>query len=223
MRGGLARRTAAGGLATLPGLCERPRRPAAETAMVEVTQLIGLARAGDGAAAAALFAAVYAELKRLAAIQVARGDGGGLGDTSLVHEAYLRFARPGALAVNDRGHFFVVAARAMRQIAVDHARERLAAKRGGGAVDLTLGAAEREPADLSRHEQLVTLNDALEALASVDARLARLVELRWFAGCEWEDVAEQLGVSLTTVKRDFRRARAFLHARLGAGSIADVD
>ena len=188
--------------------------------MAEVTKLIGRARDGDAEAAATLFAEVYAELKRLAAFQVARGEGGGLGDTSLVHEAYLRFVRPGALAVNDRAHFFAVAARAMRQIAVDHARERLAAKRGGGAAAVTLGAADREAADHARHDRMVALDDALQALASADPRLARLVELRWFGGCEWQEVADQLGVSLTTLKRDFRRARAFLHARLG-GSLPD--
>lgn len=188
--------------------------------MAEVTQLIGRARDGDAEAAAALFAEVYAELKRLAAFQVARGEGGGHGDTSLVHEVYLRFVRPGALAVNDRAHFFAVAARAMRQIAVDHARERLAAKRGGGAAAVTLGAADREAADQARHDRMVALDDALQALASADPRLARLVELRWFGGCEWQEVAEQLGVSLTTLKRDFRRARAYLHARLG-GSLPD--
>lgn len=191
--------------------------------MGEVTRLIEHARGGDADAAAALFARLYGELKRLAALQVVRGEGGGLGDTSLVHEVYLRFARSEPLAVNDRGHFFALAARAMRQIAVDHARARLTAKRGGGAVMTTLGAAEQEAVDYSRHEQLVALNDALEALATADTRLARLVELRWFAGCEWEDVADQLGTSLSTVKRDYRRARAFLHARLGAGMVDDGD
>ena len=192
--------------------------------MAEVTQLIGLARDGDAEAAAALFAEVYAELRRLAAFQVARGEGGGLGDTSLVHEAYLRFVRPGALAVNDRAHFFAVAARAMRQIAVDHARERLAAKRGGGAPVTTLGAADRQPAeDDGRHDQLVALNEALDALEAADVRLARLVELRFFAGMSLEEAGQLLELSPTTLKRDFRKARAFLHARLGSEPIHDAD
>ncbi len=185
--------------------------------MVDVTQLIARARGGDREAADALFRAVYGDLHRLAARQIGRGEGGGLGCTSLVHEAYLRLARPEALGVNDRGHFLAVAARAMRQIAVDHARERLAAKRGGGAPVTTLGAAEAvASADDARHDALVALNEALEALEQTDARLARLVELRFFAGLSLEEAGAVLGLSPTTLKRDFRKARAFLHARLGS-------
>jgi RNA polymerase sigma factor (TIGR02999 family) len=187
--------------------------------MTEVTQLIGRAREGDRSAAEALFRAVYDDLHRIAARQVGRGEGGGHGSTSLVHEAYLRLAKPESLGVNDRSHFFAVAARAMRQIAVDHARERIAAKRGGGAAVLTLGAADAVAADDGRHDQLVALNEALDALEAADARLARLVELRFFAGMSLEEAGELLGLSPTTLKRDFRKARAFLHARLGAEPI----
>jgi RNA polymerase sigma factor (TIGR02999 family) len=187
--------------------------------MAEVTQLIGRAREGDQDAAQALFRVVYGDLHRLAARQVGRGEGGGLGSTSLVHEAYLRLAKPGALDMVDRSHFFAVAARAMRQIAVDHARERLAAKRGGGVPDTTLGAADATPADDGRHDELVALNDALDALEALDERLARLVELRFFAGMSLEEAGAVLAVSPTTLKRDFRKARAFLHARLGAGPL----
>lgn len=188
--------------------------------MVEVTQLIGRAREGDRDASHALFRAVYEDLHRLAARQVGRGEGGGLGSTSLVHEAYLRLAKPEALGMGDRSHFFAVAARAMRQIAVDHARERLASKRGGGLQDATLGAADRVPADDDgRHDQMVALNEALDALEAADARLARLVELRFFAGMSLEEAGELLGLSPTTLKRDFRKARAFLHARLGPGPL----
>lgn len=192
--------------------------------MAEVTQLIGRAREGDRAASDALFRAVYDDLHRLAARQVGRGEGGGLGSTSLVHEAYLRLAKPEALGMNDRSHFFAVAARAMRQIAVDHARERIAAKRGGGAPVTTLGAADRQPADDDgRHDQLVALNEALDALEAADVRLARLVELRFFAGMSLDEAGELLGLSPTTLKRDFRKARAFLHARLGSEPIHDAD
>lgn len=190
--------------------------------MTEVTLLIGQARDGDRVAAEQLFRAVYDDLHRIAARQVGRGEGGGLGSTSLVHEAYLRLARPEALALNDRSHFFAVAARAMRQIAVDHARERLAAKRGGGAPETTLGAADQVAIDHVRHDQMLALNEALEALESADARLARLVELRFFAGMKLEEAGELLGMSNTTLKRDFRKARAFLHARLGDGAPLDA-
>lgn len=187
--------------------------------MTEVTQLIGRAREGDRSAAEALFRAVYDDLHRIAARQVGRGEGGGHGSTSLVHEAYLRLAKPESLGVADRSHFFAVAARAMRQIAVDHARQRLADKRGGGAAVLTLGAADQVSDDESRHDQLVALNEALDALEAADPRLARLVELRFFAGMGLDEAGELLGLSPTTLKRDFRKARAFLHARLGAEPI----
>lgn len=189
---------------------------------MELTQLIQRARAGDGGAMRDLFEAVYADLHRIAARQAQPGDGPGR--TSLVHEAFFRLARPEALSVNDRGHFFAVAARAMRQIAVDHARERLAAKRGGGVADLTLGAAERvEAEDRGRHDRLLALDAALEALERAEPRLARLVELRFFAGLNLEQAGELLDVSPTTLKRDFRKARAFLHARLGDDGGFDHD
>ncbi len=185
--------------------------------MIEVTLLIGRARDGDRSAAEQLFRAVYDDLHRIAARQVGRGEGAGMGSTSLVHEAYLRLARPEALGVNDRAHFFAVAARAMRQIAVDHARARLADKRGGGARETTLGAADQVAADSTRHELTMALNAALEALDAAEPRLAQLVELRFFAGMDLEQAGAVLGLSSRTLKRDFRKARAFLHARLGDG------
>jgi len=185
--------------------------------MAELTQLIGRARAGDAEAATALFQAVYAELRQLAGRQVGRGESDGIGRTSLVHEAYLRLARPEALAMNDREHFFAVAACVMRQVAVDHARARLAAKRGGGADVTGLDAAGLEPDPRAGHDDLIALNDALDALERVDARLARLVELRYFAGMTVEQAGEVLGHSPRTVMRDWRKARAFLHAWLDGG------
>lgn len=183
--------------------------------MTEVTQWIARARDGDREAADQLFRAVYADLHGLAKAQVRRGEGGGLGSTSLVHEAYFRLAKPAALAINDRAHFFAVAARAMRQIAVDHARERLAIKRGAGAAETTLGAVEDLSGDALRHEQMVALSQAMDALETLDPRLARLVELRFFAGLTLEESGEVLDLSPATLKRDFRRARAFLQSRLG--------
>lgn len=186
--------------------------------MTEVTQWIVLARDGDRSAAERLFRAVYDDLHRIASRQVARGDGGGMGSTSLVHEAYLRLARPEALNLEDRRHFFAVAARAMRQIAVSNARERLAIKRGGGSHETTLGAADGIAVDTAHHDQLIALNEAIEALVDVDPRLVRLIELRFFAGLQLGEVGELLGLSSTTLKRDFRKARAFLHAHLREGA-----
>ncbi len=182
--------------------------------MGEVTRLLGQARNGDRAAADALFRIVYDDLRRLAARQVS-GGGGAPGSTSLVHEVYFRLAKPDALALNDRRHFFAVAARAMRQIAVDRARERLTVKRGGGAPQTTLGAVDAEAADDGRMERLIDLDEAMKALESSDERLARLVELRHFSGLQLEEAGELLGLSPSTLKRDYRKARAFLHAWLG--------
>jgi RNA polymerase sigma factor (TIGR02999 family) len=191
--------------------------------MAKLTQLMLAAKDGDARSAELLFRAVYDDLHRLAARQVARGGGGGHGRTSLVHEVYMRLAKPEALDLNDSQHFFAVAARAMRQVAVDHARERLAVKRGGGAPATTLAAVEVwATEDGNRHEQMFALNAAMEALEAVDPRTARLVELRFFGGLKLEEAGELLGMSARTLKRDFRRARAFLHAQLGDGSALDV-
>lgn len=188
--------------------------------MAKLTQLMLAAKDGDARSAELLFRAVYEDLHRLAARQVARGGGGGHGGTSLVHEVYMRLARPEALDLNDSQHFFAVAARAMRQVAVDHARERLAAKRGGGTPATTLGAVDAGIAEHgNRHEQMFALNAAMEALEAVDPRSARLVELRFFGGLKLEEAGELLGMSARTLKRDFRRARAFLHAQLGDGGV----
>jgi RNA polymerase sigma factor (TIGR02999 family) len=189
--------------------------------MGEVTLLIGRAREGDRAAANALFRAVYDDLHRLAARQAAGAGPAAHGSTSLVHEAYFRLARPEALALNDRRHFFAVAARAMRQIAVDRARERLAIKRGAGAPVTTLGAVDAQTTDDSGLERLLDLDEAMKALEASDERLARLIELRHFSGMQLDEAGEVLGLSEATLKRDYRKARAFLHARLGGTGLPD--
>ena len=185
-----------------------------ERRVAELTQLIGLARAGDGDAADRLFAAVYADLHRLAARQLRVADGGGMRTTSLVHETYLKLARPDALDVADRAHFFAVAARAMRQIAVDRVRAAWSAKRGGGVAHATLDGVAA-PADDRDLADLLALDRALSRLEALDVRLARLVELRFFAGMTLEEAGAVLGLSERTLKRDWRRARAFLHGTLG--------
>jgi RNA polymerase sigma factor (TIGR02999 family) len=189
--------------------------------MGEVTLLIGRARGGDRAAADALFRAVYDDLRRIAGRQRAGQGSEGPGRTSLVHEAYFRLARPESLNVNDRRHFFAVAARAMRQIAVDRARERLATKRGGGASVTTLGAADEGTPDEGRLEGLIDLDEAMNALEAADPRLAKLVEMRLFSGLLLEEAGEILELSPATLKRDWRKARAFLHARLGGAEWPD--
>ncbi|HEX6834724.1 MAG TPA: ECF-type sigma factor [Rudaea sp.] len=174
----------------------------------DVTALVLAAGGGDADALRRLFAAVYDELKRLAHRQLAANANATVDTTGLVHETYLKLTQPERLRLNDRGHFFATAARAMRQILVDQARRRLAGKRGGAGVAVTLedgiGAEALDP------EELVHLDDALARLQQLEPRLAELVELRFFAGLPVERIAELRGVASRTVIRDWRRARAFL-------------
>ncbi len=201
--------------ACIPGITER--------SLAELTVLIGKARNGDAKAAEQLFASVYQDLRRMAARQVRQGQGGGFGDTSLVHEAWFRLGRPEALGLKDRQHFYAVAARVMRQIAIDHARRHLASKRGSGAAVLDLDAVADVADDPAQHELILSVHAALEELETIDARLARLVELRFYAGMNAEETATAMDLSLTTLKRDWRKARAFLLTRLGDVALVDDD
>ncbi len=192
--------------------------------MGDVTELIVQARGGDAAASDRLFAQVYRDLHLLAARQLGRGRPD-IGATSLVHEAYFRLARPDALAMNDRSHFFAVAARAMRQLVIDRARARQADKRGSGKV-IALDDAKPNALAVSDDADVFALAQAMEQLAQVDPALARLVDLRFFAGLELAEIAEITQRSERSLKRDWRRARAFLHAQMGepiAGEVAESD
>ena len=183
----------------------------------EVTDLIGRAQGGDRAAADRLFSVVYDELRVLAGRQRQRFEGSDLGATSLVHESYLRLIRGLSLGTEGRVHFFATAARAMRQIAIDRLRAQGAEKRGGQADITSLDSALETPSASASEFgdiDLMALDQALAALESFDTRLARLVELRFFAGMSLEEAGERLGMSERTLKRDWRKARAFLHARL---------
>jgi RNA polymerase sigma factor (TIGR02999 family) len=161
--------------------------------------------------AAPTFEALYAELHALAHRQLWRArPGSTLNTTALVHEAYLKLAH--VEGVTDPQHFFALAARAMRQVLVDHARERAAQKRGGAQVRVTLD--EEEAGIAANAEELLVIDGALAGLQQVDPRLARVVELRFFGGLSVEETARALGTSTATVKRDWRAARAFLIAQL---------
>jgi len=184
----------------------------------EITRLLSAAREGDRAASDALFASVYRELHRLAHAQLsARGrPGDTLDTTALVHEAYLRLAQPAGLSAEDRAHFFNLAARVMRHVVVDYARRRDAGKRSGEMVRIEVGG-PGEPAaedDSRLTEDLLALDAALEHLEAESPRLARLVELRFFAGLGFAEIAEVFGFNERTAKRDWRKARAFLLAEL---------
>lgn len=182
----------------------------------EITQLLAAHRAGDRDALSRLLPLVYVDLQRLARRQLAgRRSGHTLNTTGLVHEAYLKLVDARRSSWDDRGHFFAVAALAMRQIIVDHARSYKAKKRGGSQPIRSLDNVEiaiEEQADA-----IVELDQALERLGDLDARLPRIVECRFFAGFTAEETAEALGVSKKTVDRDWKRARAWLRRALTPG------
>ena len=181
--------------------------------MGEITELLVEARRGDPEKLEAVFAALYPELKRLASWRVAaQSRDSTLTTTVLVHETYLKLVGARQLNLQDRRHFFACAGRAMRHILVDHARAAAADKRGGGIAPVELPA---EVADRLRTPDWIDLDRALDELDQVRPHLRELVELRYFAGLSREETASLLGCSERTVQRDWQRARAFLHSRLG--------
>jgi RNA polymerase sigma factor (TIGR02999 family) len=200
-----------------------PSPPSPETTQ-EITRLLSAARGGDRAASDVLFANVYRELHRLAHVQLtARGrPGDTLDTTALVHEAYLRLVQPAGLSADDRAHFFTLAARVMRHVVVDYARRRDAAKRSGEHVRIEVGG-PGEPAaesDSRLTEDILALDVALERLEVESPRLARLVELRFFAGLSFIEIGEVQGLTERTAKRDWRKARAFLLSELSGPAAA---
>lgn len=177
-----------------------------------ITQLLEAARSGDEAAFDALYASVYDELKKLAR-KVRSGKGlDTLNTTALVHEAYERLVPKADHQIENRAHFFRLAARAMRFILVDSARRRSARKRGGREKAVTFD--EQTHAVEMQAEALLSLDEALSQLASVDTRKAQVVECRYFAGLTIDDTAQALSISAPTVQRDWRAARAWLAHRM---------
>lgn len=175
----------------------------------EVTVLLAKWGQGDREALDALTPLVYNELRKLAKSYLRRERvGHTLEGTALVHEAYLRLIDQREVEWRNRNHFFALAAELIRRILVDHARARIAAKRGGNNVKLSLDEAMTpiEEKDLD----LLALNDALDALARADGQQSRIVELRYFAGLTIEETADVLQISTATVKRDWVMAKSFL-------------
>ncbi len=169
---------------------------------------------GDAAARDALFSAVYEDLHRRAHRLLRESGGATLSTTGLVHETYLKLAGS-RLAPQDRAHFYAIAAQAMRQVLLNVVRDRAAAKRGGGALCVTLDHAEGLAAPEGEGApDLIALDGALSALAQQDARLAQVVELHFFAGLGFAEIAELLSLSLRTVARDWRAARALLRLHM---------
>jgi RNA polymerase sigma factor (TIGR02999 family) len=173
-----------------------------------VTELLAAHRAGDEQALNKAFSFVYDDLRRAARAQLRRGSSPTLNTTSLVNEAYLRLVDSPSAAPSDRTHFLALAARAMRYIIIDYARQRGAAKRGGGVRHVEFDDTDIAIDDQVQH--LLSLDDAMQALGKIDERLVRVVECRFFTGMTEEETAEALQVSLTTVQRDWLRAKAWL-------------
>ena len=162
----------------------------------------------------ALFTAVYDRLKAMAGRQLARGARGTLDTTALVHDLYLRIGRKDGLAFARPEQFFAYAARAMRHLLADRARDRKRLRAGGEWVRVTMTARDERLA-LDSADEALALEEAIGKLEAIDGRAARVVELAWFAGLEQEQIATALDIGVRTVARDWRFARAFLKTELG--------
>lgn len=173
----------------------------------EITRLLEADREGDPAAREKIFGLLYSDLLGLAKRHL-RGPRRTLNTGSVVHEAYLKLVKQTQGAWQDRQHFLAVASQAMRQVVIDYSRRRTAEKRGGGAIHSTL---DEGRISLNDHaEEILEIDELLGSLASVDQRLVRVVECRFFAGLTEEETAEALEVSVSTVQRDWRHAKGWL-------------
>jgi len=180
----------------------------------QVTQLLVDWRNGDQAAFDQLMPLVYDELRKIAKRYMGRErDGHTLQTTALVNEAYLRLIDQQHVTWQNRAHFFAISAQIMRHLLVDHARARQYAKRGGGAVQVSL--AEDAASTPEQSIDLLALDQALTRLAKFDERKSKIVELRFFGGLSAEETAEALGVSEITIKREWLKAKAWLYRELG--------
>ena len=187
------------------------------TSDTPTTRLIAAARDGDRDSLDALLPHVYDELRQIARARLRRRSGETLNTTAVVHEAYLKLTAGETPPFEDRSHFFALAARSMRFVLVDYARDRAAQKRGGPGADLPLDEALAVAGDHADAHDLLALDAALDRLGALSERLAETVELRFFGGLTHDEVAEATGRSVPTVKRDWRRARAYLYQLMHDG------
>lgn len=184
----------------------------------DITLLLHAASSGDRRDLDALMAAIYQDMRRLAMSHM-KGERRDhtLSPTALVHEAYVKFIDQRNTDWKNRLHFFAVAARIIRRILIDHAREKHALKRGGGAEEgrhTLISLCEQDLATPARDVNLLALDEALVELATLDEQQARIVELRYFGGCTVEEIAALLDIGKRTVDRDWQAARAWLFDRL---------
>ena len=183
--------------------------------MGQVTILLNAIGQGESNALGELYALLYPELHRLAHSRVRRsGELTLLDTTSLVHESYLRFEKSGALLIADRSQFMAYAARVMRSVVVDVIRARRSERRGGDAVHVELDDELHAAAAASSDSEVLRVHESLQELATIDARLVQVVEMRYFAGMTEAEIAGVLGLTVRTVARDWEKARLFLHACL---------
>lgn len=190
----------------------------------DISSLIISAERGDGQAANVLFAALYEELHRLARHELARQGGGvTLGATTLLHEAYLSMSGRDAVKFPDRGRFMAYAARVMRGLIIDYARQRKALRRGGHFEITALGdhSQSADYKEFANDKELEKIGDALDELSSVDALLAQVVDLKFFCGFSFEEIAGLSGVSERTVRRQWEKARIYLHRSLRESYVFD--
>jgi RNA polymerase sigma factor (TIGR02999 family) len=177
----------------------------------DLTALVESAERGDRAATDALFAALYQELHRMARRELAKKDAAGvIGATTLLHDAYLDISRREGTAFPDRNRFMAYAARVMRGIIIDYARNKHAQKRGG-QFEITSIRTDVAAAAVPDAAMLSRMSEALNELATVDERLARIVDLKFFCGFSFGDIAAMLRLSERTVQRDWEKARIYLH------------
>jgi len=179
-----------------------------------ITELLNAANSGDAVAQDEAYAVVYDELKRCARRQSALAHGSSLSPTALVNELYLKLRAGRVDRIQNRRHFFALAARAMRQITIDHARHRMRSKRGGGVEHVEVDTSDLGAATA---EQTLELDAALSGLTTRDPDLAQLVEWHFFAGLTFQDIADELGRHERTVRHDWELARAYLRQAMDAG------
>jgi len=188
--------------------------PADERVPSEISALIDRAERGDSSAAETLFAALYAELHRLSQRELARHGGFvTIGATTLLHEAYLDIAGRAGVSFPDRARFMGYAGRVMRGLIIDYARNRQAHKRGGQFEITSLGTAAENVAD---SRELSEIGEALDELAKVDRSLAEIVDLKFFCGLSFAEIAAMQGVSERTIERRWEKARIYLHRSIRA-------
>jgi RNA polymerase sigma factor (TIGR02999 family) len=190
----------------------------ADGVTAEITSLLASAERGDREASSAVFTALYHELHRMARRELARRGGAvTLSATTLLHDAYLNIAGREGTSFPDRNRFMGYASRVMRGIIIDYTRSRQAQKRGGlfeiTSLKTDIAEAVADAAELTR------ISDALDELAGLDSRLARIVDLKFFCGFSFVEIAGMMGVSERTVQRDWEKARIYLHQRLQAGGV----